>query len=241
MSSLRCRNLPALALCLILSAGCSKASKAKSLLGGANRDFQAQKYDQAESEYKSVLRLSQRDPVAIRQLGFIYFEEGRSRPAFQCLQEALRLDPTNTEAQLKMAEIYIGGGDSTNGLKQLELVLQADPGNQDALILLAQVSPANGLSSVRQRLEAQLRKGGTGAAACYSALGWIDLRMQNSKDAQANFQKASELDPKLVSPCLGMAEVCSLRKDGEGFAEALQKAVELSPIRSSIRLKYAEL
>ncbi len=235
-----CPSLLALALCLMAGAGCTKASKAKDLLVAADKDFQAQKYDQAESEYKSVLRLSPRDPVAIRQLGFIYFDDGRPRSAFPYLQESFKLDPTNVDVQLKLAEVDATRGDMTNGLMLLESVLRADPGNEHALALQAEISPSQEMARVGQRLETQIREGGPGAAACHSALGWIDLRMKKLGDAEAEFQKASELDAKLASPYLGKAALCSQRTNAAGVAQALKTAVELSPIRSSTRLKYAE-
>jgi tetratricopeptide (TPR) repeat protein len=233
-------GLLTLALCLILSAGCSKAAKAKRLLASADVHFQAKKYDAAEIEYKSVLGLSLLNPVAIRQLGFIYYEEGRSLMAFRFLQEALKQDPNNTEVQLKMAELYASGGELKRTQELLGSVLHADPGNEHALSLLAESSPTNDLASVVQRLETQLREGGQGEAACHSALGWIDLRLQKLSEAEQEFKKASELDPKLTSPYIGQVGLCTIRHDTKGMDKALQTAAELSPIRSPIRLKYAE-
>jgi tetratricopeptide (TPR) repeat protein len=234
--------LPALVLCLILGAGCSKSSRAKDLLADANRDFQATNYDKAEFEYESVLRLTRGNPVAVRQLGFIYFEEGRTLMV-PYLKQALIQNPSNTEVQLKMAEIYGSFRDPTNiskSLNLLESVLHADPGNEQALTLLAEMAPTNEVSNVVQRLETQIREGGKGAAACRAALGWIDLRMTNFADAAREFQQASALDPKLASPYLGQANLCLLKTNTIGYGEALKTAAELSPIRSSTRIKYAE-
>jgi tetratricopeptide (TPR) repeat protein len=233
-------RLLALALCLILSAGCTKASKARRVLASADRAFQAQKYDEAEVEYKSVLRLSMLNPVALRQLGFIYFEEGRPQAAFQYLHAASKQETNNTEVQLKMAELYGESGDLKKAVELLELVVQADPASEHALALLVQWAPTNALSSVSNRLVTQLREGSPGAAACHSALGWIDLRTTNLSEAATEFTNASALDPKLASPYLGRVALCSLRNDPKGIAQALKTAAELSPVRSSTRLKYAE-
>jgi len=240
MSLWRWPGVLALALCLILSAGCSKAAKAKRLLASADAHFQAKKYDAAEIEYKSVLSLSLLNPVAIRQLGFIYFEEGRSLIAFRYLKEALKQDPKNTEVELKMAELYGGGGEMKESAELLGAVLHADPGNEHALALLAESAPTNELANVVQRLETQLREGGQGEAACHSALGWIDLRLQKLSEAEQEFKQASELDAKLASPYLGQVGLYTIRKDIKGMDQAFKTAAELSPIRSSIRLKYAE-
>jgi tetratricopeptide (TPR) repeat protein len=237
-------NVLALTLCLFLGAGCSKASKARRVLAAADRDFQATNYDKAEAEYKSALRLSSLDPVAIRQLGLIYFEEGRQpQPAFAFLKKANELDNKNTQVQLKLAELYgsTGGTNAiTNAIALLKSVLQSDPVNEHAWHLLVQLAPTNELASLRQQLEAQLREGGQDLAGCHSALGWIYLRMQQNKDAETELQKAIALDPKLPSPYLGMAVVCSLKHDPRGIQEALKTAAQLSPIRSATRLKYVD-
>jgi tetratricopeptide (TPR) repeat protein len=217
----------ALALSLVLSAGCSKASKARRRLASADRAFQAQKYDDAEIEYASVLRLSPRNPVAFRQLGLIYFAEGRPLIAFDALKVALKLDPNNTDVQLKLAELYGNRGDLKTGLGLLGSVLQTDPGNARALTLLVEMCPSNEIAHVTQRVETQLREGGPGAAACHAALGWIDLRTQKLGEAESEFQQASAIDPKLDAPYLGLVALYTLRLS-EAESE-FQKASAMDP------------
>jgi tetratricopeptide (TPR) repeat protein len=237
-------NLLALAFCLVLSAGCTKAYKVRHVLEAADRDFQDQKYDKAEAEYQQALLLERRDPVAVRQsvavrqLGFIYFEEGR-QAAFIYLKIAHDQDNKNLQVQLKLAELYGASGDS-NAIPLLGPVLQSDPANEHALLLLVQLTQTNELASLRQRLETQLQAGGQGAAVYHSALGWIDLRTQKINDAETELQKAVALDPKLASPHLGMAIIYSVHKDTNGLQQALKTAAELSPLRSTARLKYVE-
>jgi tetratricopeptide (TPR) repeat protein len=234
-------NLLALALCLALGSGCTKASKVRRHLASAERDYQAKKYDDAEIEYRSVRLLSPADPLAIRRLGLIYFEEGRPREALLYLKRAIELEPKNPDVQLKLAEIYGGMGKLKEAVDLLGAALRSDPGNEHALLLLAQFSRTNDLPALAQRMQTQLREGGSGAAACHSALGWIALRMQKTNDANLEFQKASALDPKLASPYLGRVVLCSVLKDTNGVEQALKTAAELSPVRSAVRLRYAEL
>jgi predicted Zn-dependent protease len=206
-------NLLALALCLVVSAGCTKASKAKRLLAAADRDYKARKYDAAEIEYQTVLSLSPLNPVAVRRLGCIYSEEGRALQASVFLRKANEQDPQNPEVQLRLAEIYGSNRGTNEAVKLLGSVLQAEPTNEEAMLLLVQVTASKDLSSARQRMETQLREGGQASAACHSALGFIDLRMDKTNDAQIEFQKAVALDPKLASPYQGMAALCFMRKD----------------------------
>ena len=119
-------NLLALALCLAMTAGCTKAAKARRLLSAAGRDFEAKRYDAAELEYESVLRLSRLNPVAIRQLGLLYYEDGRPE-AFVYLKKALEQDPKNSQVQLRLAELYGASGGFSNALELLEPLGAASP------------------------------------------------------------------------------------------------------------------
>jgi tetratricopeptide (TPR) repeat protein len=230
-------NLLALALCLV--SGCTDSSKARRILAAAERDFQAEKYDKAESEYLSVFRYSASNPDAIRQLGFIYFEEGRPQ-AFAFLFKANQQDAKNLKVQLKLAEIYGKGGRLTNAVPLLESVLQSQPGNEHALLLLSQWIPNTELVKLSQTLEAQVLEGGQGQAACLTALACIDMRMQKVSDAETNLQKAIALDPKLASPYLGMATIYAMHNQTKDLRQALQTAAQLSPVRSPTRLQYVE-
>src|SRR5271155_3895628 len=125
------RKLLALALCLVLSAGCTKASKVQRILQAADADFQAQKYDKAEDEYVSVFRLAPRNPVALRQLGFIYFEQGRAG-ALILLKMANKEDKKNAQVQLKLAQLYGESKMPKEAVDLLESFLQTDPGNEIA-------------------------------------------------------------------------------------------------------------
>ncbi len=233
-------SLLAVTFCLVLATGCSKASKIQRVLKAAENDYQARNYEKAEQEYLSVFRLSPNNPTGIRQLGLIYFEEGRPRGAFQLLKKSNELDKEDHLVQLKLAELYAADGRASNAIPLLASVLKADPGNEHALLLMSQFAPANALGGLREQLETQIREGGPGLAGCHVALGSIDLRMEKVSEAEAEFQKAITLDPKLPSPYVGMMDVCSLNGDTNRFQQALQKASELSPPNSSIRLRYAD-
>jgi tetratricopeptide (TPR) repeat protein len=222
-----------------MTAGCTKAAKARRLLAAAQRDFDAKRFDAAELEYQSVLRVSRINPVAIRQLGLLYYEDGRPE-AFPYLTYALKQDPANLQVQLRLSELNAATGKPQDALQLLEPVLRNDPANDEALFLLAQLTRTNDLPALRQRLQAQASQGGKGVAPCYSALAFVDFREQKLDQAEADLRKATELDSKLASPYLALATVCSARNDIKGIQNALKTAADLSPIRSAVRLKYVD-
>ena len=97
----------ALGLLLLFGAGCSRESRKARHLERANRYYAAMQYDKAEIEYLSALRLDARDPVAVRRLGIIYHDQGRSPQAFMFLRKAQELDPNDLEVRLKLGLSYL--------------------------------------------------------------------------------------------------------------------------------------
>jgi tetratricopeptide (TPR) repeat protein len=237
------RYLPcllALACSLVLGSGCSKAAKAKRLLSSADHDYQALQYDAAELKYRGVLRLSYLNPVAIRQLGLIYAAEGRPAQAAGFLKKSLELDPNNVEVQAKMAQTLAALGNAKSAFGLASHVLEKEPANEDAILLCVDLArSATNLMFVRQKLE-KLQSAGPDSAVYDAAFAWIDMRLQKTNEAEAEVQKALKLDPKLASAYLAKAALAADGKDLQATAEFLKTAADLSPLRSSARIKYAD-
>src|SRR6516162_5805116 len=86
----------ALALTAVVNASCSKQGSSKeATLSRANDAFAAGRYVEAEKDYREVLRLSPDDPVAVRQLGIIYEDQGQHLAAYPQLKKAAELEPGN--------------------------------------------------------------------------------------------------------------------------------------------------
>jgi tetratricopeptide (TPR) repeat protein len=238
-----CRCAPclvALAVILVSGAGCSKEAKAKRLLAGAEVDYQAQRYDSAEIKYRGVLRLSYLNPTAIRRLGLIYFAEGRTAQARPFLGKTLQLDPSDVEVQVKLAQTLVTLGDAKDAYGMTSRVIDKEPTNEDALLLLADLARSEtNLNLARQRIE-KLRAAGPDVAGFHTALAWIDLRLQKTNDAEADVKEALKLDPKDPAAYLAEGMLAALRKDMQAASNGLRTAADLSPLRSSLRLKYAD-
>ena len=81
----------AFSLVAVASAGCSKEEPTKDqLLLRAKDAFAAGQYDNAEKEYRAVLRLAPEDPAALRQLGIIYLDQGQILQAYLALKKSFR-------------------------------------------------------------------------------------------------------------------------------------------------------
>src|ERR1035438_346402 len=87
--------VPSLTLLLLLAiadTGCTAKMKAVYHRQRADRYYDAGQFDQAEIEYKNVLRHDQQNARAWSRLGLIYFDESRPREAAYFLSRAGQLD-----------------------------------------------------------------------------------------------------------------------------------------------------
>jgi tetratricopeptide (TPR) repeat protein len=223
-----------------MGAGCSKSARAKRLLAAADQDFQSSQYDAAELKYRGVLRLSYMNPVAIRQLGLIYFAEGRPTQAAPVLNKALELDSTNLEVAIKLAQSLLDLGKIKPAYILATKVLQKEPSNEDALLLWVDLARnSTNLNIVHRQVE-KLQSTSPDAASFHAALAWIDLRYRETDAAEAEIQKGLKLDPKMATLYVARAAIAVTHNNMPAASDDLKSAADLSPIRSQARIKYAD-
>jgi tetratricopeptide (TPR) repeat protein len=229
----------ALALVVAGGVGCTKQAKANRTLGRADKDFQAEHYDKAEIEYLTVLRAVPLHPAAIRQLGLLYYTEGRLPRAFGFLQKAVELDPSNLDARLKLGLINLSLHRSKEAREAAEQVLQKQPLNEEALLLLARTSTTNQVAAVMQRIE-KLPASAQGTANCHLALGTLAVIQQDFARAETEFKAAVAADAKSGEALMALGSLYLARNDQAQAEAILKKGAELAPLRSALRLRYAE-
>jgi tetratricopeptide (TPR) repeat protein len=238
-----CRHLPclfALAVLLLSGAGCTKAAKVRRLLESADRDYKAEQYDAAELKYRGVLRLSYLNPTAVRQLGLLYVTEGRPAQAAPFLNKALQQNPDDLELQVRMAQTLEALGSVANAYRVASKVLDKEATNEDALLLCADVAHSStNLAIVRKRIE-ESQGVAPDVAAFHVALAWMDLRTEQTNAADAEIQKALKLDPKDAFAYRAKSALELLSKDRQAAANDFKTAADLSPLRSTMRVKYAD-
>jgi tetratricopeptide (TPR) repeat protein len=229
---------PILLMALILGAtgGCSKQTRVNRLLKAANAHFDAEKYDDAEVEYKSVLRQGGLNPTAIGQLGRLYARNGRMLEARVYLQKAAELQPNSLPFQLALGQVEVSHHDSTNAARIARRILSAQPTNEEALILL--VDSSLDPRQLRQDLASLPR---LAENPCYHlGLGVLAMRQKNLQEADKELGLAVAANPKSSLTYVALAELRGLEKRGKEANQAFETAVELAPQRSYIRSRYAD-
>ncbi|MBV8274251.1 MAG: tetratricopeptide repeat protein [Verrucomicrobia bacterium] len=218
---------------------CSREGKISGLLQKADTDFKAGNYDTARIEYLNVLHLDAQNETAIQQLGTIWFEDGAPLRALPFLRKIKDLRPTNLDTRVKLANTLVSLGDAPNAKKEALAILNADPTNGEAIILLAETSRTpKELDETAQRLQ---RFDGIENPSKYIALAALSTRKGDLDAAGAAIQHVLALDSKSVSAHLAKAELLLLKGESAQAALELRTAADLAPLRSTARLKYAEL
>ena len=242
MTAPRYRAFFSLLVVALTSFGCSKSEDTSEIrLSRANDYFSSQQYANAEKEYRGVLRLQPDSPVAQRQLGIIYFDQGQLRQAYPLLKKSSELEPDNRDVLLKLARIYFAGRDYQNARELARLILEKQPGQLEALRLMVDttVSPEE-LQETRNAID-KLKGRENDRVAYHLARGAMELRNKDDRQAETDFKAALDLAPKSSEAYSALGNLYLRRQDVAAATQAFETAAALSPLRSPIRLRYAEL
>ena len=231
----------AFSLVAVASAGCSKEEPTKDqLLLRAKDAFAAGQYDNAEKEYRAVLRLAPEDPAALRQLGIIYLDQGQILQAYLALKKYSELQPDDAEIQLKLGLSSLALGDYTQARDTAVQVLEKQPGQEQALLLLVDASRTPDDMEDARKLVQSLREKDQDRSRYHLALGALDLRQNDQARAEAEFKAALNLDSKSSEVYAALATLYWSRKDLKEADQAFKTAADLAPLRSPMRVRYAD-
>jgi putative PEP-CTERM system TPR-repeat lipoprotein len=233
-----------LALCLIAvaSAGCSKATvpTRDELLARANDFLAAEQYGKAERDYREVLRLAPDDPVAVRQLAIIYYEQNQLSQAYLLLKKSAEIEPGDPEVQRKLGLTLLTFGEYQQAQEAAAAVLEKQPGDEQALIILANtaIKPED-FGETRKLIESFRYKVQDGPGF-HLALGSLALRQKDLVRAEGEFTVALKLDPNSAWSYMALATLYWELNDLKAADQAFKRAADLSSLRSPMRLRYAE-
>jgi putative PEP-CTERM system TPR-repeat lipoprotein len=221
----------------LIGGGCTKHARMERLLARANRDFDAGAYDKAELEYTGSRRFAPFNPVAIRQLGILYFDEGRLTHAYAFLKKAVELDPKNVQAQIKLGEASLARGAIKDARDAAKLALDREPSNEEALLLLANTARTGPEETETTRIVERLRNANKDCAGYHLVMGRMLLLHRDSSGAEKETRAAMALDPKSSAGYEDLGEIFLLQRDAKQAGQAFRTAAQLAPLRSARRLR----
>lgn len=233
-------SLALAAVCFMLAPGCSKEAKLKQHLDRASKFFDAQDYAKSEIEYRNALRLSPSNTFALARVGLIFFEVGQIPQAFVMLSRVAQIDPTNLLVRMRLGQVSVAGRMLGKARSEALYILGKDPRYPEAPLLLADSSmtPEESEDSI-SRLKGLMKTAGE-MPDYHLALGGLALRKGETNTAEAEFSRALAMDPKSPVAHLAMGNLSVVKGDFKQAEAYFKKGHDLSPVRSPLRLRYAD-
>lgn len=229
-------TLWATGFCLLL-AGCSAEARKSAHLARGAGFLAGGDYEKAEIEYRNALQLERLNPEAIARLGIIYFDQGRSGPAFLFLRKARELQPQNVEVRLRLAMALLGVREFEEGRAMALSLLDHNPPHEEAPRLLAEAaSTPKDVVEARARL-LQLPQQ---TAGVLTGLAILDLRERQEASAEALLRRALALDPQCAATHTVLGLLHQARRDLSRAEEAFRAAAAAAPVRSPRRILLAQ-
>ena len=135
-------------------------------------------------------------PVYLTALGNIAARSGNPEEARARYEAALKADPRSPVAHAALGLFFLNQKDgAARAREEFDKVLELKPASPVALVGLAQLSLADGKAEpAAERLEAALKLGDDYTARYL--LGGARLKQNRIEDAIAEFQRATQLDPR---------------------------------------------
>jgi tetratricopeptide (TPR) repeat protein len=230
----------ALATVFLFGPGCTKTARANRSIAQADQYFAAGEYAKAEIEYLNALKTGGINPVAVRQLGIIYSEQGRPLQAAPYLQKASELDPESVDIRRRLGLAYLAVRKLTEATNEANLVLTKEPGNQDALLILVEAAVgSNAVQQTRQRIE-ELKQRDQDRASYHVALGTLFFRQRDVTNAEPEYKTALAMDPESADAHNALGNLAWIRNDLPQAEAEFKTAADLSPLRSAKRLKLVD-
>jgi putative PEP-CTERM system TPR-repeat lipoprotein len=235
------RPMCILALLALVAAGCSKGEPTTDqILARANEALAAEQYDKAEKDFREVLRRTPADPMALRQLGIIYHDQGQIIQAYPLLKQAAELRPDDVDVQIKFGLTLLSLHEFTQARDAAQQVLDKQPANEQALLLLVDTATTPDEVTETRKFVEGLREKDQDRVSYRLAVGALDLRQKDEARAEGEFKTALGLDPKSSGAYSALGTLYWSRNDLKAADEALKAAADLSPQRSPLRLRYID-
>ncbi len=151
--------------------------------------------DKAMAVFREIVTSHPQDFRASRALAAVQLEAGMAQDALATLQPLLASNPDVTTMRLA-AEVYEATGDTPNAVKILRDAIVKDPRDVGLYVDFANLAMNHqsfqaGVEMMNAGLKLQPE-----AAALYLARGVLYVQLAGYEQAEADFQKAEQLDPR---------------------------------------------
>ena len=184
---------------------------------------------QAINEMNQILSLEPKNLAALEMRGRLYLAQGTYSKAQADFQTLIKRAPDSAAGYYRMGMLTQAQNQNNQAKKFYEEALKRNPGNIDALMRIAFIDMSDKKSAEAiKRVKAQMAKVER-KDLIYNLLGDLYMIQARPDKAVAQFKKALELNPRLITALMGLAATARSAnnlKDSEGY---LQRALKLTP------------
>src|SRR5579864_5014889 len=196
-------------VCGLLAAlltGCSRDPNVRKqkYFESAERYFAKGKYREAAIQYSNAIQVDSRFALAHYKLGETYLKLHDWNRSYQELLRATELNPDNYPAQVDLANLLISGRDLRQARTHLDILRLKQPDSPDTYEAWANYYAAqDNLASAIQEMQKGVAAGPSRSES-YLNLALLQLRAGFPDQAEGNFKKAADLDPKALNAQLAL-------------------------------------
>jgi tetratricopeptide (TPR) repeat protein len=184
----------------LLLAGCHKQT-ADDFISAGDNAAKAQKFDEAEGDYKQAIDAAPNDPRPHFALGNLYVSEHKEPAAQTEFMRVLELDPKNAAANKALGDLYDHQAQFPMAEAQYRAALAIDPSNPQYHTDLGTALAKEGrVADAQTELRTAIGFDPKNAAAHYQLGSLLATSPGHETEAKAEFEQAHQLDPSLVPP-----------------------------------------
>jgi tetratricopeptide (TPR) repeat protein len=153
------------------------------------------KYDMAEGEFKTAIKVDPTLVAAYNNLFITYKKLGREKEAKEIMQKALKIMPDDAEGWLELFEIYLSDGDQQKAKFSLGKALKYDPENQKILCSAGEAYIRQKMLNEAIELFEKAVLINPSDLRLYNYLGICCRRLDDTKRAVLFYMKALRINP----------------------------------------------
>jgi tetratricopeptide (TPR) repeat protein len=168
-------------------------------------------------------------PEAAFQLADYYMGVRRYDDAVAVLQPLTKESATAGEAEARLAAIAYAQNDKPRGHSLVDAAIKRDPGNSTALLLKSRfLESENKFPEARDSAQAAVKANPNSIAAHY-ALGTLQARLRQRKEAIASFSQVLQLNPRAAAAQLYLSRLTLQEGTPDGAVSYAEGALANAP------------
>lgn len=186
--------------------------------------------DMGLSYYQKALELDPYYSLAYLAIGDFYLRQKDFNQSLVNLKKALELDPDEPDIYELLAEAYIGLGQYQSAIDASNKGLKLAPNNASLYISLGNVYRAMGDSKKAEEYLSKGRSLQSKTSYLYHHNLGVEYKFDGKIDeAEEEFKKALELEPKLVDSYIPLSRIYESKYGKDKAIELLEKGIQQNP------------